>query len=119
MGNVAVWTVLQGNQLVSQAPSQPALCCCPSWLMAHAFPAHSDACPAPCLQIGFSGWARMAQVIDKFAVTEVRKPKVGENKPAAVTGELRPGVVGTSRQADWLLGLQIMWIGWLLLGTCV
>ena len=39
------------------------------------------------LQVGFSGWARMAQTIDKFAITEVRKPKVGENKPAAVTGE--------------------------------
>jgi len=38
-------------------------------------------------RIGFSGWARMAQTIDKFAVTEVRKPKVGENKPAGVTGE--------------------------------
>lgn len=38
-------------------------------------------------RIGFSGWARMAQTIDKFAVTEVRKPNVGENKPAAVTGE--------------------------------
>ena len=29
----------------------------------------------------------MAQTIDRFGVTEVRKPKVGENKPAAVTGE--------------------------------
>jgi hypothetical protein len=38
-------------------------------------------------QVGFSGWARMAHTIDKFAITEVRKPKVGENKPAAVTGE--------------------------------
>ncbi|EFN59246.1 hypothetical protein CHLNCDRAFT_29663 [Chlorella variabilis] len=54
-------------------------------------------------RVGFSGWARMAQLIDKFAVTEVRKPKVGENKPAAVTAEitinlatLRPDV-----RAEW------------------
>lgn len=40
-------------------------------------------------QVAFSGWARMAHLIDKFAVTEVRKPKVGENKPAAATGGSR------------------------------
>jgi hypothetical protein len=63
----------------------------------------------------------MAQVIDKFAVTEVRKPKVGENKPAAVTGEPRPGVVCRSLQA----GRQTCcWAAknvdcWLLPGTCV
>ncbi|KAL4443940.1 hypothetical protein ABPG75_011677 [Micractinium tetrahymenae] len=39
-------------------------------------------------RVAFSGWARMAQLIDKFAVTEVRKPKVGENKPAAATAEI-------------------------------
>ena len=55
------------------------------------------------LQVGFSGWARMAQTIDRFGVTEVRKPKVGENKPAAVTGEREgPGVGGGDRGgAGW------------------
>ena len=70
---------------------------------------------ASCPQVGFSGWARMAQVIDKFAVTEVRKPKVGENKPAAVTGEHRPGLraCGSSFCQSLLLGLQTMRAGWL------
>ena len=30
----------------------------------------------------------MAQPLNKFAIVEVRKPKVGENKPAAVTADI-------------------------------
>lgn len=36
----------------------------------------------------FGGWSRMATTIDKFAVIEVRKPKVGENRPGAVTADI-------------------------------
>lgn len=36
----------------------------------------------------------MAQPLDKFAITEVRKPKVGENKPAAVTAEITINTAG-------------------------
>lgn len=68
--------------------------------------------------VQFGGWARMAQTIQKFAVVEVRKPRIGETRPAAVTAEIvidtrymRPDV-----RAEWdqlkqhdvmfLLGLQ-------------
>ena len=71
------------NQVVSS--HQPTVSCahpcCPLPASEYVLPFHS----LP--QVGFSGWARMAQTIDRFGVTEVRKPKVGENKPAAVTGE--------------------------------
>ena len=55
---------------------------------AGAHPTHSQPSPPSCvpLQTGFGGWARMAQLVDKFSITEVRKPKVGEAKPAGVTG---------------------------------
>jgi intron-binding protein aquarius len=36
----------------------------------------------------FSGWARMALPLVSFRITEVARPKVGELRPAAVTGEL-------------------------------
>ena len=36
----------------------------------------------------FSGWARMAAGVDKFGVIEVRKPKVGQTRPAAVTADI-------------------------------
>lgn len=44
-------------------------------------------------KIGFRGWARMAVPIDEFTIIEVRKPNVGENKPADVTADI---VVDTS-----------------------
>lgn len=50
------------------------------------------------LQVGFGGWARMAQPLDKFAITEVRKPRVGENKPAAVTAEVTINTAGAQRR---------------------
>ena len=44
-------------------------------------------------KIGFRGWARMAVPIDEFTIIEVRKPNVGENKPADVTADI---VIDTS-----------------------
>ena len=39
-------------------------------------------------KVVFRGWARMALPTDSFSVVEVRKPNVGEAKPAAVTAEI-------------------------------
>lgn len=39
-------------------------------------------------QIGFRGWARMAAPIQEYTIIEVRKPNVGENKPADVTADI-------------------------------
>jgi len=39
-------------------------------------------------QVRFAGWARMALPISVFKITEVRKPAVGEFKPAAVTANI-------------------------------
>ncbi|GAX76342.1 hypothetical protein CEUSTIGMA_g3788.t1 [Chlamydomonas eustigma] len=39
-------------------------------------------------RVRFAGWARMALPMTSFKITEVRKPNVGENKPAAVTAEV-------------------------------
>ncbi|PSC68726.1 Intron-binding aquarius [Micractinium conductrix] len=52
---------------------------------------------------GFGGWARMAQLVDKFSITEVRKPKVGEAKPAGVTAEitLNLGNMRPEMRAEW------------------
>lgn len=44
-------------------------------------------------QIGFRGWARMAAPIQEYTIIEVRKPNVGENKPADVTADI---VIDTS-----------------------
>lgn len=50
-------------------------------------------------QIGFRGWARMAAPIAEYTIIEVRKPKVGENKPADVTADI---VIDTSsKSADY------------------
>ncbi|XP_065833502.1 RNA helicase aquarius-like [Oscarella lobularis] len=37
---------------------------------------------------GFKGWARMAQPIAKFAVVEVAKPNIGENRPSRVRADV-------------------------------
>jgi intron-binding protein aquarius len=37
----------------------------------------------------FAGWARMCASIDQFTVTEVRKPNIGETKPAEVKAEIQ------------------------------
>ena len=51
-------------------------------------------------QIGFRGWARMAAPIAEYTIIEVRKPNVGENKPADVTADI---VIDTSsKSSDWL-----------------
>lgn len=39
-------------------------------------------------KVVWAGWSRMATPIVSFTITEVRKPNVGEVKPAAVTAEL-------------------------------
>ncbi|DBB15126.1 TPA: hypothetical protein ACH3X3_004135 [Trebouxia sp. C0006] len=39
-------------------------------------------------KVGFRGWARMAVPIQEFTIIEVRKPNVGENKPADVTADI-------------------------------
>ena len=36
----------------------------------------------------FKGWARMALPVQAFNVVEVRKPNVGQNKPASVTADI-------------------------------
>ena len=36
----------------------------------------------------FRGWARMALPIEQFSIIEVRKPNVGENKPAGVEADI-------------------------------
>ena len=36
----------------------------------------------------FRGWARMAVPIDTFTIVEVRKPNVGETKPAGVEADV-------------------------------
>ena len=86
------------------------------------------ACPDPALlplplrppctaQVRFSGWARMAQPLDKFAITEVRKPRVGENKPAGVTAEITINTAGAlgvrwARWARWgWLDYRVGWDG--------
>ncbi|KAL6757285.1 hypothetical protein V8C86DRAFT_1695364 [Haematococcus lacustris] len=38
--------------------------------------------------VKFAGWARMALPLQTFRITEVRKPAVGETKPAAVTANV-------------------------------
>ena len=40
------------------------------------------------MQVKFAGWARMALPLSVFKITEVRKPAVGEFKPAAVTADI-------------------------------
>lgn len=46
-------------------------------------------------KVGFRGWARMAVPIEEFTIIEVRKPNVGENKPADVTADI---VIDTSSE---------------------
>ncbi len=36
----------------------------------------------------FKGWARMALPLQAFSVVEVRKPNVGQNKPASVRADI-------------------------------
>lgn len=65
-------------------------------------------------QVGFGGWARMAQPLDKFAITEVRKPRVGENKPAAVTAEVTINTAGEGGSQG--LGDGLLMHGWACVG---
>ena len=38
-------------------------------------------------KVRFAGWARMALPLSGFRVTEVKKPNVGENRPAGVMAD--------------------------------
>lgn len=51
----------------------------------------------------FSGWAKMANPIKSFKITEVKAAKIGENKPAAVIAEVgftTKGLRGDNR-SEW------------------
>lgn len=39
-------------------------------------------------KVVFKGWARMALPLQAFNVVEVRKPNVGQNKPASVKADI-------------------------------
>ena len=47
----------------------------------------------------FKGWARMAIPLQAFNVVEVRKPNVGQNKPASVTADI---LIDTKRECTTL-----------------
>jgi intron-binding protein aquarius len=51
----------------------------------------------------FTGWSRMANMISTFAITEVAKPKVGEDFPARVVAEVTFSLSDYSRaiQREW------------------
>jgi intron-binding protein aquarius len=51
----------------------------------------------------FRGWARMALPLAAFRITEVARPRVGELRPASVTGELVIDTRGLRGDvaADW------------------
>jgi intron-binding protein aquarius len=53
--------------------------------------------------VHFGGWSRMAQPLEKFALVEVRKPRVGETYPAAVTAEITVDVkhMRPDVRAEW------------------
>jgi len=44
--------------------------------------------------VKFHGWSRMALALEAFNIIEVKPPRVGENKPAAVTADI---VIDTAR----------------------
>ena len=49
-------------------------------------------------KVVFRGWARMALPLKAFSVVEVRKPNVGQAKPAAVTAD---AVLNTASAQLW------------------
>lgn len=53
--------------------------------------------------VHFGGWSRMAQPLEKFALVEVRKPRIGETYPAAVTAEITVDVkhMRPDVRAEW------------------
>ena len=73
----------------------------------------------------FKGWARMALPVQAFNVVEVRKPNVGQNKPASVTADilldtksaiphpavllvLHAGLITTYEQLGWLVFAELL-----------
>lgn len=69
-------------------------------------------------EVGYGGWSKMACKVERFGVSEVRAARVGEARPAAVTGELVVDLAGMREDVrrEWeelkqhdvifLLGLQ-------------
>jgi intron-binding protein aquarius len=50
----------------------------------------------------FHGWARMAQPISRFAVVQVAKPNLGENRPAKVKADVTINLnVKTIVKREW------------------
>ena len=54
----------------------------------------------------FKGWARMALPVQAFNVVEVRKPNVGQNKPASVTADILLDTKSTPSHPAVLLTLH-------------
>ncbi|XP_019858857.1 PREDICTED: intron-binding protein aquarius isoform X2 [Amphimedon queenslandica] len=49
----------------------------------------------------FAGWARMGQPIVRFSIVEVGQPKVGENRPSRVKGDVKFPISKDSVGAEW------------------
>lgn len=49
--------------------------------------------------MAFRGWARMASSLTSFAISEVKPPRVGENKPSAVVADVVIDTNGTTLTA--------------------
>lgn len=47
-------------------------------------------------EVVFRGWARMGLPLTSFSIVEVRKPNVGENKPADVFADIVIDISGRS-----------------------
>ncbi len=57
-------------------------------------------------KVVFKGWARMALALQAFKVVEVRKPNVGQNKPASVKADI---LLDTKRMPPLLHCCCICW----------
>ena len=59
--------------------------------------------PANPSNLTFRGWARMAARVGRFAVTEVKRPRVGDDYPASVSAELDLSLAGMRPdvRAEW------------------
>ena len=53
--------------------------------------------------VHFAGWSRMAHPLTKFAIAEVRNPKVGENHPSTVLADITIDVRGMRQEVkqEW------------------
>ena len=55
----------------------------------------------PSGRTGFTGWARMACPLRHFAITEVARPAVGENKPSSVIAVVKVDLGAFRRAGGW------------------